>query len=62
LPFVLAGALIGGVTAGLWYAHQVSKTDDAMIDLSVPVVAIGTGVGAFGGFLVGEVVRAARSP
>jgi hypothetical protein len=61
-PFVLGGALIGGVAAGAWYAHEVAKNDDPMIDLSLPVVGIGTGVGAFAGFLVGEVVRGARSP
>jgi hypothetical protein len=61
-PFVLAGALIGGVAAGAWYAHAVAKSDDPMIDLSGPVVGIGIGVGALAGLLVGEVVRAAHSP
>jgi hypothetical protein len=61
-PFVLGGALIGGVAAGAWYAHEVSKNDDVMFDLSLPVVAIGIGAGAFTGFLVGEIVRAAVSP
>lgn len=61
-PFVLGGALIGGVTAGVWYGHEVAKSEDPMIDLSLPVVGIGIGAGAFAGFLVGEIVRGAHSP
>ena len=61
-PFVLAGALIGGLTAGAWYGHEVAKSEDPMIDLSFPVVGIGIGAGAFVGFIVAEAVRAAHSP
>ena len=56
-PFVLGGALIGGAAAGGWYAYQVSKSDDPMLDLSGPVIAIGTVGGALVGLIVAEVVR-----
>src|SRR5689334_17513126 len=56
-PFVLGGALIGGVAAGAWYAYEVSKNDDPMIDLSVPVVGIGIAAGALTGLIVSQVVR-----
>jgi hypothetical protein len=60
-PFVLAGALIGGTAAGVWYAHEFSKSDDPIIDLSAPVIGIGIGLGALGGFIVAEVVRGTHS-
>ena len=56
-PFVLGGALIGGVAAGGWYAYEVSKSDDPMIDLSGAVITIGTLGGALVGLIVAEVVR-----
>ena len=56
-PFVLGGALIGGVAAGGWYAYEVSKSDDPMLDLSGPVIAIGTAAGALTGLIVAEIVR-----
>ena len=56
-PFVLGGALIGGVVAGGWYAYEVSKSDDPMLDLSGPVIAIGTAAGALTGLIVAEIVR-----
>ena len=59
-PFVLTGALVGGAIAGGWYAHEASKSGDATVDLSVPVVAIGVAGGAFCGWFVSAVVRSAR--
>jgi hypothetical protein len=60
-PFILGGALVGGVVAGGWYAHEVAKSDDPIIDLSGPVIAIGVGAGALVGWVTGEIVRAARA-
>jgi prolipoprotein diacylglyceryltransferase len=60
-PFILTGAIIGGVAAGAWYGYQVARSDDPMLDFTVPVVGLGIGVGALGGWLVGEVVRATHA-
>ena len=57
-PYVVAGAVVGGVAGGVWVVHEVSKTDDAMF---VPVVAVGAvaagaAVGALGGLIVSVIV------
>jgi hypothetical protein len=59
-PFILGGALVGGVVAGAWYAHEVAKSDDPIVDYSAPVIGIGIAGGAVVGWLTGEIVRASR--
>ena len=57
-PYVVGGAVVGGVAGGLWLARQAAKTDDAV---EVPVVAIGAvaggaALGALGGLIVSVIV------
>jgi len=59
-PFVVGGALVGGVTAAVIVAHSVQSTDDAMIFPIVSVgafLAVGMVAGASVGWLVSELVR-----
>jgi hypothetical protein len=60
-PFILGGALLGGVAATAWYAHEAAKSDDLMIDLTGAVIGIGVAGGALVGWLTGEIVRASRA-
>jgi len=63
-PYVVSGAVVGGVAGGVLLAHGVAKTDDAMVFPVVyasGVVAGGAALGAFGGLIVSVIVhRGAR--
>jgi len=61
-PYVIGGALLGGIATGAWLAYQLSKDDDPMMTFAVPVVGIGAAVGALTGLLVSQVVRTPPSP
>jgi hypothetical protein len=59
-PYVVIGALVGAVAAGLWEAHAVSKNGDDVIGpaalMWIPPAA-GAVLGGIGGWLVFKMVH-----
>jgi len=58
-PFILSGAVVGSVGAGVWLARGVKWDDDGMVVPVVPiaaVVAAGAGIGTIGGWAVSAII------
>jgi hypothetical protein len=63
-PFIVGGAVMGSVGAGVWLARGVKWDDDGMALPVVPIAAVltaGAGIGAIGGWTVSAVVGRGRS-
>lgn len=62
-PYVVSGAVVGGVAGGVWLARRAARTDDAMVfpGYVVGAVAAGAALGALGGLIVSVVVHPAAA-
>ena len=59
-PFILGGAVVGSVGAGIWLARGAKWDDDGMILPVVPIAAVvtaGAGIGALGGWGASAIIR-----